>query len=76
VTDAPSEQSADLFNLARDPYEKQNLAAQQPDKVNDLRARDNKLAAQALPPKFRPKPAEFKLPQAWGEELRITKDPS
>jgi hypothetical protein len=53
--------------MAGDPYEEQNLAAQQPDKVKDLRARDNKLAAQSAAPKLRPKPAEFKLPQAWGE---------
>jgi arylsulfatase A-like enzyme len=68
ATDVPSEQSAELFNLARDPYEKQNLAAQQPDKVKDLRARYNKLAAQAAPPKIRPKPADFKSPKVWGEQ--------
>jgi arylsulfatase A-like enzyme len=68
ATDVSSEQSVELFNLARDPYEKQNLAAQQPDKVKDLRARYNKLAAQAAPPKIRPKPADFKSPKVWGEQ--------
>jgi arylsulfatase A-like enzyme len=68
ATGVPPEQSVELFNLARDPYEKQNLAAQQPDKVKDLRARYNKLAAQAAPPKIRPKPADFKSPKVWGEQ--------
>jgi hypothetical protein len=58
----------ELFNMAVDPYEEQNLVAQQPDKVKDLRARDNKLAAQAAPPKLRPKPADFKSPKVWGEQ--------
>ena len=68
ATDVPSEQSVELFNLAQDPYEKQNLAAQQPGKVKDLRARYNMLAAQAAPPKIRPKPAAFKSPKVWGEQ--------
>jgi hypothetical protein len=49
--------------MAGDPYEEQNLVAQQPEKVNDLRARDNKLAAQSAAPRLRPKPADFKSPK-------------
>jgi arylsulfatase A-like enzyme len=66
--DQPVEKSVELFNLASDPYEKQNLAAQQPDKVKELRARYDKLAAQAVPPKQKPKAADFKSPKIWGEQ--------
>ena len=65
--EAPKETSVELFNLANDPYEKQNVAAQHPDKVKDLRTRYDKLAAQAAPPKAKPKPADFKSPKVWGE---------
>jgi arylsulfatase A-like enzyme len=57
----------ELFNLASDPYEKQNLAAQQPAKVKALRARYETLAQQAIPPKAKPKAADFKSPKVWGE---------
>jgi len=67
----PAETSVELFNLANDPYEKQNLAARQPEKaagkVKELRARYDKLAAQAVPPKAKPRPADFKSPKVWGE---------
>jgi arylsulfatase A-like enzyme len=59
--------SVELFNLAHDPYEKHNLAAQQMDKVKELRARYDKLAAQAVPPKVKPRSADFKSPKVWGE---------
>src|SRR5262245_48436391 len=60
----------ELFNLAADPYEKQNLAAERPEKVEELRARYDKLAAEAMPPKARPRPADFKAPKVWGEQER------
>lgn len=69
--ETPAEKSVELFNLANDPYEKQNLAAQQSDKVADkvkeLRARYETLAKQAIPPKAKPKPGDFKSPKVWGE---------
>ena len=40
----------ELFNIADDPSEKTNLAAQHPDKVAALQARGNELAAQMVPP--------------------------
>lgn len=61
-------ESVELFNLANDPYEKQNLYEQQPEKVKELLIRYNKLAAQAVPPKFKPVPADFKSPKVWGEQ--------
>jgi hypothetical protein len=41
----------ELFNLADDPYEKNDLAAKQPEKLKELRARYDALAKQAVPPK-------------------------
>jgi arylsulfatase A-like enzyme len=64
----PAQERVELFNLANDPYEKQNLAAQQPEKVKVLRARYDKLAAQAAPPKVKAKAADFKVPKVWGEQ--------
>jgi arylsulfatase A-like enzyme len=41
----------ELFNLADDPFEKKNLAAENPKKLKELRARYDVLAAQAVTPK-------------------------
>jgi arylsulfatase A-like enzyme len=60
-------ESVELFNLAEDPYEKKNLASTKADKVNELRARYEQLAKQAVPPKSTPKPEGFKAPEVWGE---------
>ena len=59
--------AVELFNLAADPSEKSNLAAQHPDKVKELRAKYDALAAQQVPPLIRPKPADFRSPPIWGE---------
>jgi arylsulfatase A-like enzyme len=56
-----------LFNLANDPGESTNLAAKNPEKVKELRAAYDKLAAQAVPPKAKPKDPNFKTPEVWGE---------
>ncbi|MGI8784248.1 MAG: arylsulfatase B [Acidobacteriota bacterium] len=58
----------ELFNLSDDPYEKKNLADQNPDRVKELRARYDKLAAQAVPPEIKPKAPGFKVPKVWGEQ--------
>lgn len=58
----------ELFNLASDPYEKENLASKHPDKVEQLRARYAQLAAQAAPPKNAPKAPDFQAPKVWGEK--------
>jgi arylsulfatase A-like enzyme len=60
--------SIELYNLASDPYEKNNLAESHPDKVKDLRARYDRMAAQAIPPKIKPKAPDFKSPKVWGEQ--------
>lgn len=57
----------ELFNLAADPGEKQNLATDKPEIVKDLAARYEALARQAVPPKSRPKPPGFRSPRVWGQ---------
>jgi arylsulfatase A-like enzyme len=49
---AAAASSVELFNLADDLGEKTNLASTQPERVRELRARYDRLAAQALPPKI------------------------
>jgi arylsulfatase A-like enzyme len=64
------EQAADrveLFNLATDPGEQEDLAAKHPEKVRDLRARYEALARQAVPPKAHPKPPDYQPPKVSGE---------
>ena len=58
----------ELFNLATDPYEKTNLAVEQPEKVKELRTRLDGFAKQAVPPKSAPKEAGYKTPKVWGEK--------
>ena len=56
-----------LFNVVTDPGEKHDVAAEHPEKVKQLRAAYDQLAAQAVPPKAEAKPAAFKAPAVWGE---------
>jgi arylsulfatase A-like enzyme len=63
-----AESKVELFNLADDPSEKNNLASSQPEKVKELRARYETYARQAVPPKTRPKPKNFQVPKVWGQE--------
>ncbi|MBW8884031.1 MAG: arylsulfatase [Planctomycetia bacterium] len=60
-------ESIELFNIAEDPNEKTNLAAQQPDKAQDLLARLNTYGGAAVPPKSAPKAPDFQTPKVWGE---------
>ena len=62
-----SQELVELFDLAEDPYEKENVAATHPDKVRELRARYEAFAREAVPPKTRPKPPGFQSPKVWGE---------
>jgi arylsulfatase A-like enzyme len=57
----------ELFNVVSDIGEKTNLAAEHPEKVKELRQRYEKLAAEAVPPKSRPKAADFQSPKVWGD---------
>src|SRR5262249_27985812 len=60
-------EAGELFDLARDPSEKKNLAADRPDKVKELRARYDALARQAVAPKGTPRPPDYQAPPVWGE---------
>jgi arylsulfatase A-like enzyme len=60
--------STELFNLKDDPFEKTDLAAKHPEKVKELRDKLAAFAKQAVPPKARPKPADFVTPKVWGEK--------
>jgi arylsulfatase A-like enzyme len=64
----PADARVELFDLASDPGEKENVAAQNPEKVKALRSEFDRLAAQAVPPKIQPKPKGFKSPAVWGEQ--------
>jgi arylsulfatase A-like enzyme len=61
-------ETVELFNLADDLSESKNLAAANPDKVKELRARYDLYLKEAVPPKVRPKPADFQTPKVWGEK--------
>jgi len=63
----PRKELVELFHLADDPSEKNNLADRFPDKVRQLRTRYDALAQQGIPPKFQPKPPGFQSPKVWGE---------
>ena len=65
ISTAPPQ--VELFDLAGDPGERRNVAAANPDKVRELRARYQALADQAVPPKLKPPDPNFKAPRVWGE---------
>jgi arylsulfatase A-like enzyme len=62
---APS--GVELFNLTADPYERNNLAARNPEMVRQLRARLEAYQAAAVPPKAEDPPANHKPPRVWGQ---------
>ncbi len=62
------EEKIELFNIAKDPYEKENLAKSNPEKVKELHAAYDKFASEAVEPKSKPKAADFKSPKIWGEQ--------
>jgi arylsulfatase A-like enzyme len=57
----------ELFNVKNDPYEKTNLADQEPERVKELRARLDAYAKAAVPAKQTPQPRNYKAPPVWGE---------
>ena len=57
----------ELFNLTEDPYEQNNLAAQNPERVRQLRARLEAYQAAAVPPKAENQPANHQPPRVWGQ---------
>ena len=59
--------SVELFNLKDDPFEKTNLTDVHPDKVRELQDKLAAFAQQAMPPKNKPRPQDFVVPQVWGQ---------
>lgn len=57
----------ELFHLTEDPYEQNNLAAQNPERVRQLRARLEAYQAAAVPPKAENQPANHQPPRVWGQ---------
>ncbi len=64
---AAKEERVELFNLAEDISEKNDLSASQPEKVKQLRERYQALASQAVEPKSKPKARGFEAPAIWGQ---------
>jgi arylsulfatase A-like enzyme len=62
-----AEESVELFQLTVDPYETNNLADVNPEKVRELRARLDAFASEAVAPKIKPKLRDFVSPAVWGE---------
>lgn len=67
VAAATSGVTEELFNLRNDPGEKHNLAAENPAKLRELRARYDAYARAAVAPTNQPEPAGFKAPRVWGQ---------
>jgi arylsulfatase A-like enzyme len=61
------ETMTELFNLAQDPFEKTNLADENPNKVSELKAKLDAYAREAIPPNAEATRADFKAPKVWGE---------
>jgi arylsulfatase A-like enzyme len=63
-----SQKVFELFNLAEDPYESNNLIEKYPQKFQELKRRLELYAGQAVKPNVPPNrmPKDFKVPKAWG----------
>lgn len=57
----------ELFNLAEDPFEQHDLAAMDPERVDQLRTRYDAQASQAARPLITPRSADFRSPRVWGQ---------
>ncbi len=69
----PLPQAVELYNIAKDPSEKDNVAAAHPDKVAALQQRANELAAGMVPPlmlqtEFKAMKSRLSLPPALPDE--------
>ena len=64
---ADAKAGVELFDLAKDPYERTNLAASQPEKTEELRTRLDAFTRQAVPKLNSPQPEDFRPPAVWGE---------
>ncbi|MCP4609637.1 MAG: sulfatase-like hydrolase/transferase [Planctomycetes bacterium] len=67
-TSSVDEKVFELFNIAEDPYEKNNLADKYPQKLDELKRRLEHYANEAVPANIPPNkmPKDFKVPKVWG----------
>ena len=69
-------ESLELFDLLADVSEKMDLKAQHPDTAAALLKRWKEYRGQAVAPKTKPKPKNFKVPAVWGEsEISAAESP-
>ncbi|MCF7974159.1 MAG: arylsulfatase [Phycisphaerae bacterium] len=70
IGEKPQEDTYELFNLADDPYEKNDLSQKEPAKLKELQRRLNAYADEAAPANIPPNsmPEDFRIPAAWGHE--------
>jgi arylsulfatase A-like enzyme len=69
ATELKGKESWELFNIAKDPSEKTDLATKYPELLARLRTKLEAVAAEAVTPNIPPNkaPANFKVPAVWGE---------
>jgi len=72
----PLPQAVELYNLAKDPSEKDNVAAANPDRVAALQQRVNELAASMIPPlmlgtQFKAMKSRVSLPPALPDDALL-----
>ena len=70
ATELRGQESWELFNIAKDPNEKNDLATKHPALLASLRTKLEAIAAEAVAPNIPPNkaPATFKVPTVWGEQ--------
>jgi len=64
---AKGAEKIELYNLAEDVSEKNDLSTSNAEKTKELKARYDALTAEAAEPKLRAKARDFKAPAVWGE---------
>lgn len=67
VEDGNEAQRIELFNLANDPGETNNLAMKEPARVRELRARYDRYAREAIAPLATTVKERLAIPAVWGE---------
>jgi arylsulfatase A-like enzyme len=68
ATTAAGKENWELFDLGKDPYEKNDLSKKRPKEFNRLKKKLAELAGEAVAPNIPPNraPDDFKAPKVWG----------
>jgi len=69
ATSAVGKEKWELFNLKRDPFEKNNLIEKQPKVYQRLKTKLAELKGEAVAPNIAPNqlPQDFLVPKIWGQ---------